>query len=200
MTDKQIINVIDCNYHNNGKCTNSEIGQCNCANVASCYYKEYKRKEQECEELKKQLEEESKLGHKAIQDEADTFFDLLKVQKELDQLKEENKKLEKANNTLHNDLFEIKQKIKQYKEDSEAYKKCYKNNLKNLRDTEFNLTKLADKYMKFEKTLAEIKEIANKIANYYDGDEYELMWEDAEQILRKINEAELEDGVQSERT
>ena len=52
MTDKQIINVSDCIYHNNGKCTNSEIGQCNCANVVSCYYKEYKRKEQEVDVLK----------------------------------------------------------------------------------------------------------------------------------------------------
>ena len=45
MADKQIINVSDCNYHNNGKCTNSAISQCNCANVVSCYYKEYKHKD-----------------------------------------------------------------------------------------------------------------------------------------------------------
>ena len=41
---------------------------------------------------------------------------------------------------------------------------------------------------KLTKTLIEIKEIANKIANYYDGDEYELMRKDAEQILQKISE------------
>ena len=64
MIDKQIINVIDCNYHNNGKCTNSAIGQCNCANVASCYYKEYKRKEQECEELKETFDGLFKVQYK----------------------------------------------------------------------------------------------------------------------------------------
>ena len=43
---------------------------------------------------------------------------------------------------------------------------------------------------KLEQTLTEIKEIAEKIANYYDGDEYELMRKDAEQILQKISECE----------
>lgn len=55
MTDKQIIDNIDvseCSYYADGKCTNSHIVQSNCKNVAVCYYKEYKRKEQECKELK----------------------------------------------------------------------------------------------------------------------------------------------------
>lgn len=128
----------------------------NLANEAKFLREKLQIKEQECEELKKQLVEmisQSALLPKFFGLTADEITNMLK---QLDQLKVENKKLEKANNTLHNDLFEIKQKIKQYKEDSEAYKKCYKNNLKNLRDAEFNLTKLADKYMKFEKTLEEI--------------------------------------------
>ena len=43
---------------------------------------------------------------------------------------------------------------------------------------------------KLTKTLTEMKEMAEKIANYYDGDEYELMRKDAEQILQKISEVE----------
>ena len=60
MTDKQIIidgiDLSGCIYYDNGKCLNDEIVQCNCKNVAVCYYKEYKRKEQECEELKIYIE------------------------------------------------------------------------------------------------------------------------------------------------
>ena len=188
------VDVNGCEYYNK---INKHTGQyCICELEPNCLYKQLKRKEQECEELKKHLEEESKLGHKAVQDEANTFFDLLKVQKELDQLKKENeelklenKKLENANNALHDDLFEIKQKIKQYKKDSEAHKKCYKNNLKNLRETEFNLTKLADKYMKLEKTLEEIREIAKYIlesdTEKWNGTE---PFEKADEIIEKINE------------
>lgn len=40
----------------------------------------------------------------------------------------------------------------------------------------------------YRNALYKIKEIAEKIANYYDGDEYELMRKDAEQILQKISE------------
>ena len=50
--------------------------------------------------------------------------------------------------------------------------------------------KLADTNKKLRQCLTEIKEIAKKIANYYDGDEYELMRKDAEQILQKISECE----------
>ena len=56
MTDKQIIideiDVSKCIYYDNGKCLNDEMVQCSCKKVAVCYYKEYKRKEQECERLK----------------------------------------------------------------------------------------------------------------------------------------------------
>lgn len=60
MTDKQIIvngvNVSGCNYYADGKCTNSQMIQSNCKNVAVCYYKEYKRKEQILKEIKEILE------------------------------------------------------------------------------------------------------------------------------------------------
>ena len=61
MTDKQIIidgvDVSGCIYYDNGKCLNDEMVQCSCKKVAVCYYKEYKRKEQECERLKKIINE-----------------------------------------------------------------------------------------------------------------------------------------------
>lgn len=50
----------------------------------------------------------------------------------------------------------------------------------------------SQKVVNLSKVLTEIKEIAEKIANYYDGDEYELMRKDAEQILQKISECEVE--------
>jgi hypothetical protein len=53
-----------------------------------------------------------------------------------------------------------------------------------------NLTLITEKRVLLQ-TLTEIKEIAEKIANYYDGDEYELMRKDAEQILQKISECEV---------
>lgn len=49
------VDVSGCSYYADGKCTNSHMIQSNCKNVATCYYKEYKRKEQECEELKGEI-------------------------------------------------------------------------------------------------------------------------------------------------
>lgn len=46
------VDVSECNYYADGKCTNNQMIQSNCKNVAVCYFKEYKRKEQECEELR----------------------------------------------------------------------------------------------------------------------------------------------------
>lgn len=49
------VDVSGCIYYADGKCTNSQMIQSNCKNVAVCYFKEYKRKEQECEKVKKQF-------------------------------------------------------------------------------------------------------------------------------------------------
>lgn len=60
MNKEQIIidgvDVAECIYYADSKCTNSQMIQSNCKNVAVCYFKEYKRKEQECEELRDELE------------------------------------------------------------------------------------------------------------------------------------------------
>lgn len=63
MTDKRIIdgiNVSDCKYHSK---YHSNLRTCYlpcvafgiCSNAPNCYYKQLKRKEQECEELKEEL-------------------------------------------------------------------------------------------------------------------------------------------------
>ena len=67
MTDKQIIidgvDVSECGHYHYGKCEidydewNNEIIRYNeCQNNPNCYFKQLKRKEQECEELKKELQ------------------------------------------------------------------------------------------------------------------------------------------------
>lgn len=89
MTDKQIIDVSDCNYHNNGKCTNSAISQCNCANVVSCYYKEYKRKEQECEKAKQNAQDTYDLWQALIESFNILQGEKIKLEQECEELKKE---------------------------------------------------------------------------------------------------------------
>jgi hypothetical protein len=129
MIDKQIINVSDCNYHNNGKCTNSAIGQCNCANVVSCYYKEYKRKEQECEELKAK-------------------FVLFKTsnQATIDQLKAENERLSEEREKAKNYNLEYGQLL---------IKATNKNN--KLKQTLAEIKDIAEKNNKTEEELFKIR-------------------------------------------
>lgn len=63
MTDKQIIidgvDVSGCGHYWNGTChayTDSTGKFLLCVNSPHCYYKQFKRKEQECEELKEDIE------------------------------------------------------------------------------------------------------------------------------------------------
>ena len=49
------INVTDCAFYNNGKCNNPNGMSCNCANTASCYFKELNCLEQENKDLKERL-------------------------------------------------------------------------------------------------------------------------------------------------
>lgn len=66
MTDKQIIDEVDvskCKYNNNGWCLLSESCDairyipCGDMTLFDCYYRNWQRKEQECEELKEALNE-----------------------------------------------------------------------------------------------------------------------------------------------
>ena len=113
MTDKQIIihgvDVSGCSYYADGKCTNSHMIQSNCKNVAVCYYKEYKRKEQECEELKKDLTDLSKI----IDCKNGT---ILTFKEQLDQLKKENELYKQSHKTEQDRRRAFEQTLEEIRE------------------------------------------------------------------------------------
>ena len=81
------------------------------------------------------------------------------------------------------------QQLDQLKAENDELKKCYKNNSALLDFEETNTTKLVNKVMKLEKTLTEIKEIAENaycLTNATNKD----MAQFAKQILQKISEVE----------
>ena len=172
MTDKQIIidgiDVGGCIYYDNGKCLNDEMVQCNCKNVAVCYYKEYKRKEQECEELK-EARKNSRCAWKSLEGtfcpEAQEQLEAYKMEadegKEINaELKAENEEWKKANDCILTTLNVI-----------------------------------AEGNKKLRQTLTEIKEIAEELKNFYEelGKCEDLTVVRLKQILQKINECEVED-------
>ena len=168
MTDKQIIidgiDVSGCIYYEDGKCLNGEMVQCNCKKVAVCYYKEYKRKEQECEELKENLPNA-----------------ITRLMGELDQLKAENEVLKQykaskqaSYESMQREWNEAVNENRELKAENEELKD--KNNRLTilgmdlnqsnevLRKSFFQTDKSRDKWReqaeKYSKALAEIKEIA----------------------------------------
>ena len=85
---------------------------------------------------------------------------------------------------LLEELRETLEQLDQLKAENEELKKCYKNNSALLDFEETNTTKLVNKVMKLSKTLAEIKEIAEK--QCVCG----VDCIDMKQILQKISEVE----------
>lgn len=61
MTDKKIIidgvDVSRCNNYDHGSYFECNVCCCHCDEIPNCYFKQLKRKEQECRELRKQLEQ-----------------------------------------------------------------------------------------------------------------------------------------------
>ena len=130
MTDKQIIiDDLDtrCPYH-----CNEKIGQCNnpsqetphtyCINNKDCIYKQYARKEQECEELKEEVSllKESNLKLQPIEDahslekcylqQLDQIKEQLEAYKmEAEEGKEINAELKAENEKLKQTLADIKE-------------------------------------------------------------------------------------------
>ena len=97
MTDKQIIidgvDVSGCEWY-----SSTYFKPCGgCKNTPNCYYKQLARKEQECEELKRNVEH-WKMEHKEAKAKGEWTYDLVKKRlgKQLDQLKAENEKLEQT--------------------------------------------------------------------------------------------------------
>lgn len=97
MTDKQIIidgvNVAECKDFFENECFNGEKFRW-CKDNKDCYYKQLKRKEQECEELKAEIFHLRNEGNKTCA----YCVDFIEKEKQLDQLKAEiinrNEKIE----------------------------------------------------------------------------------------------------------
>ena len=181
MTDKQIIidgiDVGGCIYYEDGKCLNGEMVQCNCKKVAVCYYKEYKRKEQECEELKKGYSELTDIVSPYMDDftgynEELGGFDIVLCVKELmeqlDQLKAEN-------DTLTEQLAEM---VSQ----SALLPKFFGLSAEEIKQ-------LVTKCNQLYKTLTEIK---TDILDIKEGISYFWVIDKCDEILQKISECEVE--------
>ncbi|MBQ2395928.1 MAG: hypothetical protein II304_02630 [Bacteroidales bacterium] len=217
MTDKQImidgVNVLNCGHYSQfeGKTENAcyimqktfireeEISKeyCSCETNPNCYYKQLKRKEQECEELvskgnqldkkcKQQSWDIGNLGYK-IKNQRHEINNRLK---QLDQLKMENeelrekcKKYGEINEQETKDYAELKAENAELKYKAEFYEN-------------YNNAHI-DKITKLEKTLAEIKKVCNSVENIenvnslYDA-KLSGMYLQAKQILQKIRECEVE--------
>ena len=122
MTDKQII--IDeegkgCAFYANGKCLCSDFCLASyCADAPLCIYKQWLRKEQECEELKKNLDFQKNMYECARADEEDKFEEILELKQTLAEIKEiVTTALEQ--NTLIN-LDKILQKISECEVENES--------------------------------------------------------------------------------
>ena len=218
MTDKQMIidgvDVSGCEYYNkddktcrevNGKYETDICDFDKCEN-SNCYYKQLKRKEQECEELEEERNEYFELM--AIRTEV-----LAKIANKLgmntgiiennelfckiDQLKAENEKMSKG----YAELTEI---VSPYMDDFTGYNEelggfdivlCVKELLQQLDQlkAENDLYKNAhkteqDRRRSYENALVEIKEIADKCFRHTAWEEYAKQ---LKQILQKISECEV---------
>ena len=88
MTDKQIIidgvDVSGCKHYNPEQYFKCNIGCCHCEENPNCYYKQLKRKEQECEEIN--LTNERLVAEKYTMNE-----EILKLKQELEERERDNK-------------------------------------------------------------------------------------------------------------
>lgn len=209
MTDKQIIidgvDVSECNFtlERDGKikceCTHATgFGVvCDCESWKTCDYKNYKRKEQECEELKKYLhknfEEKDKLhliidrlleasgydtNTASAEDFEDVYENMRYEKQQLDQLKAENDKMKKQVCGLRPELKYIIDKT------------CSKYNIEAKYYHE-KIIEIINNLNKLSKILTEIKEIADKDFRHTAWEEYAKQ---LKQILQKISECEVQNA------
>ena len=189
MTDKQIIidgcDVSGCEYIDKDSCCNLFEGligtPCSSYYFRNCHYKQLKRKEQECEKLKKQLMQKS---------EVDMFFNtpiegwsndpcgICQHKAENEQLKEELSAIQHNCN---------REGCKYY--DDNTFKVFYE--CKAQKALQLSANSVTTKYCDLLQTLAEIKEIAkyelnNLTESAINGGRYV-------EILQKISECEVVD-------
>lgn len=123
MTDKEIIiddvDVSGCKHYNPEQYFECNIGCCHCEENPNCYYKQLKRKEQECEELHNRTASiiynltGGRLSYSTytLESCADAYRDQLSidVERATKELEEENETLKRELNTFKQALDEIRQ-------------------------------------------------------------------------------------------
>ena len=194
MTDKQImidgVDVSGCKHYKNRTCiadyclTDMPFGEAKCELNSNCYYKQLKRKEQECKKLKEYFEtakEASNCNLKAL-GEMTEWAD--KLDEENDQLKAERDELKKQACGLRPELKYIIDKT------------CSKYNI-NSKYYHEKIVEIINNLDKLKQTLTEIKEIAEKFCSEscpYKDDDCDICVEDClldeivNPILQKISE------------
>lgn len=133
MTNKKEIidgvNVSECIFHSVTTMGHAGYNYCKCSECAcechnDCYYKQLKRKEQECEELKRvkdnffkhaEISHEAVLNKNKIIDEQEKQLDQLKVENE--ELKKKIKYMEEYIKTVENSRNEFEKESKFLKEE-----------------------------------------------------------------------------------
>jgi vacuolar-type H+-ATPase subunit I/STV1 len=189
MTDKQIIDGEQCEYlRDTGLCrltycfTEKSYDCSMCKDNPNCHYKNWQRKEQECEELKDEILHLRKEGNKSCA----YCADLIAKEQEFDQLKAENEVLEKVNKSNQEKIKKLNEQLEE-----EFIKHQY--------GQEALFFEMED----YKQTLQEIKEIAERDKEFCikcNGDK-EIDCVDctdggrallAKQILQKISECEVE--------
>ena len=179
MTEKQRIidgvDVSECPYyiHKDGSCSSHDCECIKCIHNV-CFYKDYKAKEQECEELKKQYNCYACGTCKG---------------------KEDYKNLETHHIGLRKSFDKLHEQLDQLKAQNETYKKMFENEdvrlaLNEIRTGERHLW--VNKAEKLKQTLSEIKKIAEQISlpmGTGNGGNRVIL---AKTILQKISEAENE--------
>ena len=156
----------------------NEDSCCDCSDNPSCYYKQLKRKEQECEELKKANDEKNELLAKlGCPTTATAKMKAHCLQEQLDQLKAENEQLKSVRDSWMSKC-EQETKIREFcqnglnqlKEELEAERNWHK--------TADEISKANSEYTtKLKQAFAEIKKIAeilvpmtDEYENCYDRD------------------------------
>lgn len=184
-----------------------------CKNKPNCYYKQLKRKEQECEKLLKfnnsLVKEHKTIGNDLYKEIKDYRIKLKTKEEECEKKDKDIKflleKLDLANNRIQDceiywekEKKNLKQQLDQLKEKNEELKTCYNNNLEVLRHEEKVNNNLTDRVMKAEQALQEIKEVIkqegyiNKKTQIFKGSVLYQAMEDLKlpdrKILKIINE------------
>ena len=205
MTDKQIIidgvDVSGCPYYidSDGSCSSHDCECIKCIDNV-CFYKDYKAKEQECEELRERINcrcfDPKSNNNRCISYNRITE-DYERDLKQLDQLKAENDGLKIMLKDLSYENQKFCYQIEEQTKQLEPFKDEYFKGLDNVA-----IAKLAKKSIritaensKLEQTLTEIKEICNSVENIeninslYDA-KLSGMYLQANKILQKISECE----------